>query len=83
MSLSFTAGAVVDKVFYPQLEKGTVCTDYEPYRGETLPVDPSGVTMVTAISGYNAIRADKGDVTVIGAEDPKHTIEQLRKAIGS
>ena len=83
VTLTVKANVEYDTVYYPQIEAGTVCTAYEPYVAETLTADPSGTTVVVAMSGCNSIRADKGEVTVIGAEDPKHTIEQLRKAIGS
>ena len=37
--LVITAGQTMDKTFYPQVEIGTVATDYEPY------IDPSTVTV--------------------------------------
>ena len=36
---------------------------------------------ITALSGVNTIYTDANGVIVTGAEDPKHTITQLKNAI--
>lgn len=62
----------------PQLEAGTVATEYEPYKesktfapGKTIP----------AISGLNTLYADSGDITVTGRADPNVVIERLTQKI--
>lgn len=64
-----------------QVEMGPVPTAYEPYQAETFPANPSGVTVLPAKRGGNNIKADKGTITVIGAEDPHYTIDRLEAAI--
>ena len=36
---------------------------------------------ITALSGTNTLYTDAGTLTVTGAEDPKHTITELKNAI--
>ena len=81
VTLTVKANTAYDKVYYPQIEMGTVCTAYEPYHADTISANPTGTTIVPARAGYNCFRLDKGNVTVIGAEDPHHTFARLEAAI--
>lgn len=76
MHVLLPKGTTVDTTIYPQLEYGSVATEYEPYRGEFFQVDfgqavyggsfnwKTGVLTVDAVCGViarNTIRVGDGD----------------------
>lgn len=71
-------------IIKPQLELGSVSTEYEPYRGQNFTPNADGtVEGVTSISPTMTLTTDKNGV-IIEAEYNKDTnkvIEQLTNAI--
>lgn len=66
-----------NKTISVQIEKGTVATEYAPYKGESF---ASGDT-VYAIKGINTLWADAGEISVTGKADPVAIIEKLTNAV--
>ena len=65
-------------VVRPQLEYGTVATEYVPYQatqtyaaGEQIP----------ALPGVNTLYADTGEITVTGRADPRVALDRLTNAV--
>ncbi len=70
-------------VFKPQLEIGEIATEYEPYRRKAYTVDTSTTVTIPALPGVNTLYADSGKITVVGRENPHHTIDCLEKRIAA
>ena len=51
---------------------------YKIAEPHTIQLDPQ---QITALSGVNTFYTDADDVIVIGLEDPRHTITELKNAI--
>lgn len=67
--------------FNIQVEAGNIASPYEPYiPAQSFPMGNNGVT-VPALPGHNTLVADRGVINVRGAEDTRHTFEQLTAAI--
>ena len=68
-----------------QLEVGNTATEFEPYKGETIPMtenaDGVPVATVPALAGINHLWVDDGELTVTGKADPVAIINKLTNAI--
>ena len=70
----YAGQTVSNLVIKPQLEIGSIATEYEPYR---TPDEFAPNEAIPALDGVNTIWADSGDVTVTGKADPKAVIQDL------
>lgn len=71
------------KEYNVQIEVGTAATAYEPYTAKEFALDWYGAATVPAADGANCLKADKGTITVTGAENPQYTLARLEAALTS
>lgn len=79
-STGYTFGNII---IWPQVERGSAATQWEPYQGEVIPVS-DGVAEIRAISGVNTLYNEGAGDLLLMVEYNKslvRTIEELRNAI--
>ena len=74
-------GKTVNEIIYPQLELGSVSTDYEPYTSQSLTIStPNGLPGIPVTSGGNYTidgQQYRGNIRDYGAEVDTIAVEQI------
>lgn len=73
------SGKTVNETIYPQLERGSSATAYEPSNVQTFAPGDA----IPALPGVNTIYADAGLVTVTGKADPVAIINNLQTRLAA
>lgn len=84
ISILVKSGTVCDNVVvYPQMERGTVATDYEPYRGETVTTTIADGAELNVVSPNMTIYTDNAGVVIDCTynKDTNIVINKLTQAI--